>query len=104
MLRLSGVEELSPHPYAIRLGGASTDVLLGRRTLRDVKSRGRWRTDASVARYNKHARILREVNRLPDSTRVYGEQVGNILDDLVSGRKRAPPPPLTSPVLKRRRR
>ena len=89
MLTLSGVSVLEPHPYALRHGGASTDVLLKRRDLQEVKSRGRWRTDSSVRRYNKHARILREVARLPDESRAYGEQIAQRLDDSSARRRRA---------------
>ena len=91
---MSGVSCLAPHPYSLRHGGASFDALHKRRTLGEIRLRGRWRTDSSVARYNKHARVLKEVERLPLSTRVYGEQIGRRINEYLDRVIVAPTPPL----------
>ncbi|CAE7463997.1 unnamed protein product [Symbiodinium sp. CCMP2592] len=42
-----------PHPYRLRHGGPSRDILLGLRNLQEVQKRGRWRSFSSVRRYEK---------------------------------------------------
>ncbi|CAK0871112.1 unnamed protein product, partial [Prorocentrum cordatum] len=42
-------------PYLLRHSGASRDFVNGLRPLSEVKRRGRWKTDASVRRYEKGA-------------------------------------------------
>ena len=58
-----------------------------------MKARGRWRADQSVRRYDRHARVLKEVERLPAETRAYGQNAMDHLDDLLVGRWKPPPPP-----------
>ena len=77
---LSMVNYLNPHPYSIRHGGASDDALRGSRSLAQIKARGRWKSDNSVRRYEKHARVLREVERMPNAAQVYG---GRIMTQIV---------------------
>ena len=50
--------------YQLRHGGASFDVAERQRTLPEVKKRGGWRSDASVARYAKPARINQQIHSL----------------------------------------
>ena len=50
---------LSPHSW--RHGGPSTDFLLAYRTRSQIQPRGRWRCPASVARYEKHGKLLRQL-------------------------------------------
>ena len=87
---MSGVSCLAPHPYAVRHGGASFDALHKRRTLGEIRLRGRWRTDSSVARYNKHARVLKEVERLPLNVRRYGSSIGKYLNEYLDGVRPVP--------------
>jgi len=47
------LENLEPVLYSGRHSGASLDVLEGRRSLVEVKKRGRWERDSSVRRYEK---------------------------------------------------
>ncbi|CAK0890061.1 unnamed protein product, partial [Prorocentrum cordatum] len=54
-----------PPPYILRHSGASRDFAEQRRTLVGVKRRGRWRTDASVRRYEKGGRLGSEFAKLP---------------------------------------
>ena len=42
-------------PHSVRHGGASADFVLGARTIQEIKARGLWRDDRSVARYKKPA-------------------------------------------------
>ncbi|CAK0823925.1 unnamed protein product, partial [Prorocentrum cordatum] len=44
-------------PYQMRHSGASIDMARRRRRLADVQKRGQWKTNRSVVRYEKHARL-----------------------------------------------
>jgi len=102
---VSGVATLNPHPYSLRHGGASHDVLTNRRSLDSVKLRGRWRAEASVRRYLKHARAMREESRLPAATSAYAKVIEKNLDVLLAGKFAAPSPPrLSQPSLASRKR
>ena len=57
--------------YSLRHGGASDDFLHRRRSLLELKDRGRWRSDASVRRYKKSARALKELEKFPEATLVF---------------------------------
>ena len=46
-----------PTPYRLRHGGATHDRATGLRSLRSIKKRGRWHSDASVRRYEKRVRM-----------------------------------------------
>jgi len=50
----------------LRHGAASEDFHRGLRSLAEVQARGRWRTSASVRRYEKAGRLLAQVSRLSD--------------------------------------
>ena len=54
-----------PHLCRLRHGGASADVATKTRTLDEVQKRGAWRSQASVARYAKPARLNQQLNALP---------------------------------------
>ena len=56
-------------PYQCRHSGASIDRAGCHRCLSEVKKRGRWRSDASVARYEKAGRLALEVNKVPEALR-----------------------------------
>ena len=60
--------------YCLRHGGASDDLLTKRRTLAEVRERGRWRTDASVRRYGKTTRLQSEIHKVPPATWQLGQQ------------------------------
>jgi len=59
-----GVSSLTPQLYQLRHSGPSVELALKLRTLASVKLRGRWRTDASVARYLKPGRVNEQLQRL----------------------------------------
>ena len=54
--------ELTPH--CLRHGGPSTDALLEVRNLDDIQKRGAWSARSSVLRYEKHGRLLKQLNRM----------------------------------------
>ncbi|CAK0906231.1 unnamed protein product, partial [Prorocentrum cordatum] len=54
-----------PVPYLLRRTGASRDFVNQLRPLREVKRRGRWKTDTSVRRYEKGGRLSEQFARLP---------------------------------------
>ena len=60
---------LRPSPHGLRHGGASHDRLLSCRTLGEVQQRGKWRCRESVLRYDKHARVGMEWQRLSPKAR-----------------------------------
>ncbi|CAK0883778.1 unnamed protein product, partial [Prorocentrum cordatum] len=54
-----------PMPYLLRHTGASRDFVNQLRPLREVKRRGRWKTDTSVRPYEKGGRLSEQFARLP---------------------------------------
>ena len=52
-------------PHQLRHSGPSVDMLKRCRTLMEIKARGKWQTDSSVKRYEGHARLNQEFQRLP---------------------------------------
>jgi hypothetical protein len=79
---------LQPTRYALRHGGASEDLLAKRRTLMEVKRRGRWVHDASLRRYGKETRLLSELSKIPVGTLAYGKLAMERLPDILLGRFR----------------
>ena len=71
--RVLGIESLNPCRYALRHGGASEDLSSGARTREEVKARGRWKTEASLARYGKSTRLLTELRKVPPATLSFGK-------------------------------
>ena len=63
-LQQAGLGGLGASLYSNRHGGASEDVLTQARSLAGVKARGRWRTDSSLRRYGKEAKLLQELRKL----------------------------------------
>ena len=64
-IELEGLAPKSLVLYQIRHGGPSHDRLHNLRSLAEVKQRGRWNADLSVKRYEGHARVHQEFQRLP---------------------------------------
>jgi len=88
---------LRPQLYCLRHGGASHDLLTGRRTLAEVKTRGRWQSDSSLKRYGKPTRLQAAISSLAKDTYEYGEMViGNLGACIALAHTRGPgslPPP-----------
>ena len=52
-------------PHILRHSGASNDAFHKRRTLLEIQKRGRWQAKKSVARYEKHALLLKRWEQAP---------------------------------------
>ena len=66
-------------PYCLRHSGASMDMLAGRRSTPEIKLRGRWKADASMARYAKGGRLAEQWGRLPATVKATcGQLAGEI--------------------------
>ena len=83
---------LSPHLYSLRHGGASWDLVTARRTLPEIKGRGRWFADTSVRRYTKSARAFKEEQRIAPEMRAYGERIQQRLNAILDGADCPAPP------------
>eukprot|EP00974_Lingulodinium_polyedra_P084474 8177027-Lingulodinium_polyedra.AAC.1 len=53
----------------MRHSGPSIDLALGHRSLREAKKRGRWMSDSTVLRYERHARLGAEWSKLSPAQR-----------------------------------
>eukprot|EP00971_Amphidinium_carterae_P276321 5483239-Amphidinium_carterae.1 len=60
-----GLEKKGSSLYQLRHSGASHELLHGLRDVTGVKKRGRWKTDKSVARYEKGGRVAEQLHLLP---------------------------------------
>jgi hypothetical protein len=65
---VAGLVELNPCPYLLRHSGPSHDYLTKSRDLVDIKRRGRWLSEASVRRYEKSSRVMRQLQGLDVKT------------------------------------
>lgn len=83
-------------PYQARHSGASIDAALGLRSRVEIKARGRWKSDRSVARYESKARIAESVDALPKAMLYHLQACHRHLEELLCQRVEArthPPPP-----------
>jgi hypothetical protein len=83
--------------YELRHGGASHDLLARRRTLAQVKERGRWVADTSLRRYAKATRMQQRVNDLDPSIDEFGCAVLAHLPSLIEATFRSGRFPLAAP-------
>ena len=74
------------HLYQLRHGGASHDSAGGFRSLEDVRRRGRWRSWASVRRYEKGSRIGQVLLKLPEDLRAHALSCERSMASIVRGR------------------
>ena len=89
-----GMACLEPCLYSLRHGGASQDLLSRTRTLEEVKKRGGWRSDASLRRYGKDAKLTAELNKIPQTVRDYGVKIGSHLEAVLCHNVLFEPPSL----------
>ncbi|CAK0811879.1 unnamed protein product, partial [Prorocentrum cordatum] len=94
-----GISDQQTSLSSLRHGGASDDLLSGRRTRKEVKDRGRWRTDQSLNRYAKRARMQQRLGQLDPALVDFGQKVESDLLGLMDVIARAgifslPLPPL----------
>ena len=103
----AGLSVLSPHPYTLRHGGASHDLLYKRRDRSEVLARGRWWSESSIRRSGKHSRALKEVSRLHPEVKAYGEMIWANINDFLDSKRACPAPPrglqAVDPMLQRAR-
>eukprot|EP00973_Karenia_brevis_P034263 4726174-Karenia_brevis.AAC.1 len=79
--------------YSLRHGGASEDLLRGRRRLQEVMRRGRWQSESSLRRYSKEGLLAQELAKVPASTLSYGVAVDASLESIFLRNGRLPPLP-----------
>ena len=58
---------LRPTPHGLRHGGASHDRACGYRGLLEIQARGAWKAASSMMRYEKHSRIVQQLEALGPS-------------------------------------
>ena len=71
--------------YGLRHAGASNDLLSGKRSREEVKSRAGWKTDSSMNRYTKETHALRALHRIPLAVTDYGTFVKENLPTVLTG-------------------
>lgn len=64
------LQRLKLVPHSARHGGASHGAFLSARTLTDIKKRGQWVSSASVSRYEKHGKLLRQMSYLSEQQQI----------------------------------
>jgi len=74
-------------PYRFRHSGASIDFSTGARPITGVRHRGRWRSEASVRRYEKGGRITQSWDALSPAVQQYCVASSRILADVLLGRR-----------------
>ena len=75
-------------PYQSRHSGPATDVARGHRDRAEVKDRGRWKSDKSVARYEQRARLGQSFQQLPPRAKSHLLACEAQLGGLLLGRTR----------------
>ena len=78
-----GLQGLRLTPHSLRHGGPSTDRYLNNLSLLEIKRRGRWGCDASVERYERHAKLLKQLNRMTPAQQHKGKLAAEILPTLL---------------------
>lgn len=69
--------------YQLRHSGASWDRLKKVRSLLEIKLRGRWSSDASLKRYESHAKVAQLYEKLPDSIKKRADSSPQLLKEMV---------------------
>eukprot|EP00439_Symbiodinium_sp_Y106_P000173 s123_g1.t1 len=76
------LQKLGPfHPYRLRHGGASHDFVNKLRDLTEIQHRGRWKSTASVRRYQKGGRLTQLMNALPKQVQQHAIKAASKLQD-----------------------
>ena len=83
--------ELGLSPYTLRHSGASNDFLFKRRTVEEIKSRGRWKSDVSVKWYMKPA--FSSWSQVRPEVLAFGDQVQSEIEEIFMNTKVVPPLP-----------
>ena len=88
-----------PSVYSFRHAGASADFLTKRRTIPQIKKRGMWKSDKSLARYEQSARCLKILDGLPPTLTRHLQRMEVHARSILTGRLL--PPKYTGPLLHR---
>ena len=72
-------------PYQLRHSGPSWDRLKRWRTGAEIQKRGRWAQENSVARYEKHARVTLEMQKLSPSMAEYCRNCDRQIEEYFHG-------------------
>ena len=72
-------------PYELRHSGPSWDKLHQRRSQLAIMRRGRWRSLASLARYEKGGMLMKEYANLSKTLRIHFEQCATKIDRVMLG-------------------
>jgi hypothetical protein len=91
--KMMNLEHLNSCLYTLRHGGATHDILTRRRTVLEVKQRGRWGSDTSLKRYIKLARLQTELAKVPIELRQFGMSILADLPSILSKVIKTPAPP-----------
>ena len=77
------LDKLAPVLYMARHSGPSIDVAEKTRTLDQVQVRGRWASEATVRRYEKHAQLAKQWLMLDEMAKkpalLFSRQIANYL-------------------------
>ena len=90
VVNLLGLDVLNPSRYALRHGGASEDLLSRRRSVPEVKRRGRWVSDVSLKRYGKETRLLKELLKVHANVLDFGRYVMEHFVEVMLGTRPVP--------------
>ncbi|CAE8613013.1 unnamed protein product [Polarella glacialis] len=69
--------------YQLRHAGPSHDMLRRFRSREEAKARGRWASDSSMRRYEAHARVAQEFDKLPDKVKTEAIQATKTLKSAI---------------------
>jgi hypothetical protein len=83
------------HMHRVRHSSASHDYLVQARSLVDIRRRGRWKSFASVRRYEKSGRVAELLQKLPADLRNHAVSCGDLLYEVVAAKLS----PLKRPLL-----
>ena len=81
------------HCYVLRHSGPSADRLSDRRPELEVKTRGRWKSDKSLKRYEKGGRVLEVLSRCTTRMKAFATRCEQQLWKVLAGSSAPPVPP-----------
>ena len=79
--------------YGLRHCGPSADRAENRRSLVEVKKRGRWAADSYVRRYEKAGRLRQAVERTRARSWTFCQLAANNIQAYLADPRLVPPPP-----------
>lgn len=86
--KATGLVKLKTCPHAVRHTGPSEDRLANRLSLQEVQQRGLWKSHSSVMRYERHARVLKQIALMTDRQQAAGRRALRKLPQLLASRWR----------------